>query len=1213
MQCPACHAENPDKARFCLECGAKLARACANCGAELPAVAKFCLECGTKVEAPSAPPSEPARRESAAELLKRLAPKEYAERLLGSKNRMAGERRTVTILFCDVKGSTAMGESLDPEDVLDIMNGAFEVLIPPVYHQEGTLARLMGDAILAFFGAPIAHEDDAERACRAALEIVRGAQVYAAQLAEKRGILGFNVRVGINTGLVVVGEVGSDLRVEYTAMGDTINLAARLEQNAPPGGVLIGSDTYERVRASFDLEAQPPLYVKGKTEPVDTFLVHGERKRGFRNLSRGVEGVETRMIGREAELRSLQEAFAAAVEDGERKTVTIIGEPGVGKSRLLLEFERWLETDQSQPAVFWRGNSRAEMQSTPYALWRDLFMQSFGLAEGEAPERRQERFVEQYKAALPGLPEAEAQAHWIGELLGFDFLGSPHLGPQPDAQEVHDRAEGYLLDFFQARTAGSGKRLPTLLLEDIHWADDSSLELLGRLSRRGQHSHGESDGGMLIISLARPTLFERRPHWGEGEAHHQRVHLSLLTPRETRRLVEEVLKKAPSLPPGLREQIASAAEGNPLFVEETIKVLVQQGLIVKDRDQWQVSATNLDGLSLPPTLAGILQARLDGLPVDERIAVQQAAVVGRVFWDQAVAYIARRAGEEAAATEKITVERWLQALREREIIYHLETSQAVGAAEYTFKHAALRDVAYESILKKIRRQYHSWAADWLVGLGKKAGLDGLIAGHLEQTGQAEQALPYLQAAGRQAASRYANAEAEQYFSRALKLLDAQSQTAGNETRWGLLLAREAVYDLTGQREAQVKDLAALEETAQAMGCLVRQAEARLRQAHYDRMVDDYAAAQPAAEQALKLVRQAGDRRLELEALLELGIAWTNLGSFEPAIQALEQARRLAEESQERRSLASSLHDLGLVYYLKGDCERSVELFEQSLKISRELEDRRGEANRLRDLTGTYHALGMFVQAEKNGWQARQIYRDIGDRRSEMIALNNLANIHHTLGQLATARQEFEQAAVMAREVQSKLGEGLAANNVALVLCDLGEAQAAIEQARRAVEISREMEDRVGEGYALAALGLALEEAQQYESARQAHQQASLIRQELGQPALVVDNLAGLARCALAEHNMEAGRRYIEQALEWIAANGLEGVEYPLRVYWNAWQIYQALGEAEKASQALRSGHALLQSWAARIVDESMRHDYLQEIPLHRQICTQANARPGQSG
>jgi class 3 adenylate cyclase len=246
-----------------------------------------------------------------------MVPQEYADRLVATRGRAPSERRLVTVLFADVKGSTAMAETLDPEDVMEIMSGALELLVEPVIRHEGTVARLMGDGLLAFFGAPLSHEDDPERAVRAALDIVAAAGHYAAWLEKERGLSGFDVRVGINTGLVVVGEVGTDLRVEYTAMGDAINLAARLEQKAPPGSVLISHDTYRHVRGDFDVAPQEPLAVKGRAQPVITYIVERARPHAFRRGRRGVDGIETPMVGREAELQWLQDALRRIVERGQ--------------------------------------------------------------------------------------------------------------------------------------------------------------------------------------------------------------------------------------------------------------------------------------------------------------------------------------------------------------------------------------------------------------------------------------------------------------------------------------------------------------------------------------------------------------------------------------------------------------------------------------------------------------------------------------------------------------------------------------------------------------------------------------------------------------------------------------------------------------------------------------------------------------------------------
>ena len=320
MRCPNCDTENRAERRFCAACGRELWLVCPACGARSEPGAGFCGDCGARLGAPEPPAPEPSTPEPIGTRdpcaaydptagLERLVPKEFADRLRANRGHVEAERRLVTILFCDVKGFTSMAEALDPEDVLEIMNGAFEHLIAPVYRHEGTLAQLLGDAILAFFGAPIGHEDDPQRAVRAALDIQAGIREYAARLERERGIRGFSVRVGINTGLVVVGEVGTDLRVSYTAIGDAINLAARMEQNAPPGGILVSESTYRYVRDAFHVAPQPPLSVKGHALPVQTYLVERPREGGFLAEARGVEGIETRMVGRSAELSQLQAAL----------------------------------------------------------------------------------------------------------------------------------------------------------------------------------------------------------------------------------------------------------------------------------------------------------------------------------------------------------------------------------------------------------------------------------------------------------------------------------------------------------------------------------------------------------------------------------------------------------------------------------------------------------------------------------------------------------------------------------------------------------------------------------------------------------------------------------------------------------------------------------------------------------------------------------------
>ncbi|MGD2148219.1 MAG: ABC transporter substrate-binding protein, partial [Anaerolineae bacterium] len=722
-------------------------------------------------------------------------PREFADRLLATRGQVQRERRMVTILFSDVKGSTAMAEALDPEEVMEIMDGAFEVLIEPIMRHEGTLARLMGDAVLAFFGAPISHEDDPERACWAALEIVEGAREYGERLERERGIEGFNVRVGINTGLVVVGEVGSDLRVEYTAMGDAINLAARMEQNAPIGGILIAHDTYRHVRGVFDVLSQEPLTVKGKAEPVRTYLVQRAKPRAFRKAVRGVEGIETRMIGRQAELARLQEAFHTAAEDGELQMVTVVGEAGVGKSRLLHEFDNWAEL-LPETFYYFKGRALQEMQSLPYSLLRSLFAFRFQIEDSDPVAVVQEKLEEGVEAAL-GEGEESSQArraaHFIGHLVGYELRESPHLeGALDDPRETRDRALGYLAGYF----AASASENPVLvLLEDLHWADDSSLDALNQLAL------ALVDEPVMIACAARPGLFERRPRWGEGQAFHRRLPLEPLTKRNTRRLLEEILQKVDDVPETLSDLVVAGAEGNPFFVEELIKMLVEDGVIVKGEERWRVEPARLSEVRVPPTLRGVLQARLDRLSVQDRTVLQQASVVGRQFWDRAVVHISESAAQGTGEEEVLET---LSDLRAREMVFQRETTAFAGAEEYVFKHNVLREVTYESLLKRLRRIYHGLVADWLIEQGgERAGeYTALIADHLEQAGRGEEAAAYLVEAGDRARGLYAHVEAVGAYERALALLKhLEDQVGAARVLMKLGLVYHSAFDFAKSRQA----------------------------------------------------------------------------------------------------------------------------------------------------------------------------------------------------------------------------------------------------------------------------------------------------------------------------------------------------------------------------------------------------------------------------
>jgi class 3 adenylate cyclase len=694
----------------------------------------------------------------------------------------------VTILFCDVVGSVALAEHLDPEEFLEIINGAFATLTPCVMRHGGTLARLIGDACLAFFGEEATREDDPERAVRAALEMVGAAHAYGEQLARERGITGFAVRVGVNTGLVIVGAIGTNDRFEFTAMGDAVNVAARLQSAAPPGGVLVSHDTYRLVRGRFDAALQPPLSVKGHAEPVTCYLVTRAKPLAFPISSRGVEGIATRMVGREAELVALQNAYLDAFEGRQTRVVTVVGEAGIGKSRLLDEFFTWADL-RPEYVYYWRGRATRNAQVTPYGLLRDLFARRFSILDSDNAAAALARFRERLKGILD-----EDEADIAGHLAGFDFSSSPAVQPLLGTPGFGRLATNALRKALRALW-GLGPQAPTepeavgdvvlLALEDLHWSDDASLDLISDLVAEAPRAR------LLIVAAARPELFERRPNWGEGAEAYWRLELRPLSRRGSALLVAEILQRVSEVPAELRDRLIDSADGNPFFLEELVKVLIEDGAIETGDTQWRVRPERLAHARLPSTLSAVLQARLDTLPPVEKLVLQRASVVGRHFWDSLV---------EELAPEVDDVEAVLAALRSRELVFRREQPAFAGVQEYTFKHAVLQQVTYETVLLQTRRVCHGLVARWIEArAGERLGeYLALIGGHYQAAGDGSQAARWITRAGERAAALGANRDARGFFATALELLPPGDL----DGRWQTLAAHDEVVGVLGDSEAR---------------------------------------------------------------------------------------------------------------------------------------------------------------------------------------------------------------------------------------------------------------------------------------------------------------------------------------------------------------------------------------------------------------------------
>lgn len=933
----------------------------------------------------------------------------------------AEERKQITVLFADVSGFTAMSETMDAEDVRNTMNDLWERLDAAISKHGGQIDKHIGDAVMALFGAATAQEDDPERAVRAALQMQRELGEFAASSGRC-----LRMRIGIHCGPVLLGAVGS--KAEFTAMGDAVNLASRLEHAAPVGGILISSDVRRQTAGLFDLKELEPIQVKGKKDPVQVYVVERAKPRPFR---RSRADIETPMIGREAEFKALQDAFFQAREDREAQMITLVGEAGVGKSRLLYEFNTWSETI---PEGFWYFMGRASPQTdkAPFSLLKDILSFRFGILENDSAAAAREKLERGVAGFFSGDAGALEKAHFIGQLIGLDFSSSPFLkGILGDAPQIRDRALSYLGQLFAAAEA---KHPVVILVEDIHWADERSLDALAALfeTSRGRR--------LMAVCLARPSLFERRPSWGEGQAYHRRIDLGPLSKIDTRRLIGAVLGKVEDIPQTLKALIVEEAGGNPFYVEELIRMLFDEGVIVKSEGKWLVEASRLTNFKVPSSLVGVLQARLDSLPAPEREAIQKASVVGRTFWDSALERLMDGEPEQRKSV--------LDAVRAKEMIFHREHSVFTGCGEYIFKHALLRDVAYESVLKRLRPEYHAKVAQWLAATAaERAGeFSGLIAEHFEKAGQNEKAAEYLALAGARALRISALREAQAFFERALKLLPSSPDEALDRRRGVLLLQLGEVHsDMGDHAEARIHYERSLEST-RLCGDLAVMTSALNGLTHGFGFQGDYGEAQRRGEEGLVLARRGANDPSIARSLRELAAIARYKSELPKAKSLLEESISISRRNDDSAGLAHSLRLLGIVFHDQGSPREAKTHYEEAIKVCSLIGDRRAMAYALNCLGSVLAELKSYKEAESALQQAIAICGDIGDKAGPAHFLDSLAALEESMGQDEQAREHCIKALSICQEL--KLMGSVFAN-----LALLARLQAKAGDARRAFELA----------------------------------------------------------------------------------------------------------------------------------------------------------------
>src|SRR5829696_1536037 len=694
---------------------------CPNCQTANPEGARFCLNCGTQLEA---------------------------------QVRVDGERKYVTVLFADVVDSTGLGERLDPEQVAEIMNGAFAFLDASVTKYGGTVARLLGDAILAFFGAPVAHEDDAERAVRAGLDIQAAAKEYAQVTRRDYGV-DFEVRVGINTGLAVLAAMGGEIRTEYTAMGDTTNVAARLQSAASPGTVLIGADTYHLVRELFEFGARGATKVKGKSAPIETYEVVAPKAVPGKMRGLEGEGLSSPLVGRAGEFEVVTHKFED-VREGRGALVAVIGEAGLGKSRLLAEVRKAARADSQPPVAWLEGRALSYEQAVTYYPWRQVIREAIGAKEGDAPEVVRERL--RCDPCWEAIPEGDLQFLEVMLSVESEATLGALTGLEGDAlvEHITQATRGYLC-------ARANLMPQVIVLDDLHWADSASLELLLNVAELVE------EWPILIVCLLRPD--KDPPSWsalerareGLGERYTE-IFLEPLDTTHAQELLGNLLY-IEDLPESVRRLILDKSEGNPFFVEEVIRALIDSRHIVRENNHWRATR-EIRNVTIPDTLSGVLSARIDRLPESTKHVAQTAAVLGRIFAHRALTTVC----EAAPPPERIEdVEPHLGVLTYEELVRERMPDPEL---EYSFKHALTREAAYELLLLRRRKELHRRAGEVLEELHpeQRGELASALAYHFRLGEEWQRASDYAMRAGEQAVKVYAMSEALEHYENAYQAL-----------------------------------------------------------------------------------------------------------------------------------------------------------------------------------------------------------------------------------------------------------------------------------------------------------------------------------------------------------------------------------------------------------------------------------------------------------
>ena len=1089
MKCPRCESENRQERQFCAKCGAPLAVPCPCCGFSNASGEDFCGGCGKAI---ALPPGA-----SGPEFLspKTYTPKYLAERILTSRSALEGERKQVTVLFCDIVDSSRLATRLDPEVTHEVMDRALRLMAESVHRYGGTVNQFLGDGVMALFGAPLALEDHAVRAVQAALAIKETITGYSEQLKGERGVE-IRLRLGLNTGLVVVGRIGDDLRMDYTAVGDTTHLAARMQGLAEPDTILITEATHRFVAGLFQTLRVGPVSVKGRSEPVTVYRVTG-RRRGRTRLEVSAERGLTPLVGRQHELDLLREYLTRA-KAGRGQVVGIVGEPGVGKSRLLYEFRESLEGD----SLIWVvGRCLPYGQTTPYLPLLESLCANFQIDEDDNALQLRQKLREGVRRLDPGL---EHLLPILGELFG--------LPAEDESLKYLDPKEKRQRTFEAVRTltvAGAQRRPHVVIVEDLHWIDRSSEDYLAFLIE------SVAAVPLLVLTTHRPSFAVR---WAD-KTYYTQVPLGLLTREATEEMVAALLGTR-DLPPELLRVVREKAEGNPLFIEEMTNSLLERGILVRNNGglQWVGDVR----VEIPATIQDIIRARIDRLEEPVKRTVQTAAVIGREFGVRLLTRISEMAEE---------VERYLETLKHVELIHE---KRFFPELEYIFKHGVTQDVAYQSLLAQRRKDIHGAIGRAIEHLypDRLEEQAPILAHHWARSDNQPKSVEYALMAGDGAARLYANTEATAYYEQALA--SARAQPASPEAHRAEIDATLRLASVALTREHFERDLTNLKRSEGLAERLEDQPRRSrilywLGRTHYTSATPDVAIEY--GRQALEVAERLGEEPIlappvnllgrihwmrcefaeaceflarsveqmhrlgnqveEATAAGMLSIAHALSGHFPLAEEAAERGVRIAEVIGHLPTLAACLQYRGQTQLHRGNWRRALPDYERGLEMAR----KSGDLFRVYLLRGNlgwaYVVAGDYAQAEEELGRGIRMADQLGTQFFLSTLVSCLAECRLAGGHVGDALRLSREAIALATEGNSPWLQSVAWRVLAqvLLLGDPSDARGGENAIQKAMALQRDFDIRPELARSLVVTARLLQAKGEAERARETHAQA----------------------------------------------------------------------------------------------------------------------------